>query len=105
MEIPSPEHYVREEREWMSHRRWDMGLEYKHPISSDELKRDFMDNHCYDGFSLEEKFRIFYANEYIVKNLLQGTSPEKHIAWIYFRLKDLCELLNNHNLLKEKIAA
>ena len=100
MEI-GPLDYAIYEKMWYEEHKYFMGVDKHHYISSDEATEDFMENHCYSGFSLEEKCRIAYAQEKIIPALMNGKSPEKNMNWIKARLKDFFNLLDEHNLLKE----
>ena len=106
MEVPGPLHYAIFEREWFNKHRYFMGIDKNHEISTDEATDDFIKNKCYEGFSLEEKCRMSYANRFIIPVLLKGRAPEKNLCWIHSRLEDFFSLLSEHNLLREeKIAA
>ena len=98
--------FIRREMEWMKDRRYFMGLEANRPVCSDEVYDDFTKHKWEDGFTLEERIKIQYAGEVLIPFAFRGEIPVAEIGIVRNRLIEFCEILNQHDLLKEeKIAA
>ena len=81
-----------------------MGIEKKRPILSTEVYDDFTKQQREDGFTLEECFKIYYAQKTLIPVALKGEIPVNEIEVAKKRLTEFCEILDKHNLLY-KIAA
>lgn len=97
--------FIGKEFEWMEKRRYFMGIEANHSIDADAVYQDFIKHKWEDGFTLEERLKIQYANEILIPMAFRGEIPEKEIHIVRKRLDDFFNLLNEHDLLREELAA
>ena len=97
MYIPSPQHYLLEEKEWIDKRRYFMGLKDNRPISSEEATDDFLKKETDDnGLTLEEKFELYYVGTFIIPTCFNGGIDDSHNLWVKSRLDEFDKILEKH---------